>query len=125
MFMIDTASNLLFGVPDVHDASGNIAPAELAALLELSQAQLARSMGVSRQLLSRSPSSPRVQRGLRRVEYLFARLRNLTGSPVNARVWLKMGHPDFDGVAPIELLEEGRIEAVEDLVLAIETGSPR
>ena len=66
-----------------------------------------------------------MQRGLRRVEYLFARIRNLTGSAVNARVWLKMGHPDFEGVAPIDLLEEGRIEAVEGLVRAIETGLPR
>ena len=52
-------------------------------------------------------------------------IRNLTGSAVNARIWLKMGHPDFDGVAPIDLLKEGRVEAVEDLVLAIEKGSPR
>ncbi|CAN5895080.1 hypothetical protein BH24DEI2_BH24DEI2_12820 [soil metagenome] len=123
--MIEAAHPLLFGVPQIHDASGDITPADLAALLEISQAQLARTLGVNRQLLNRSPGSPRVQRGLRRVEYLFARVRNLTGSALNARMWLKMGHPDFDGVAPVELLEEGRIEAVEDLVLAIETGSPR
>ena len=115
----------MFGVAHVHDDTGDIAPSELAAVLELSQAQLARVVGVSRQLLSRSPRSVKVQRGLRRVEYLFARVRNLTGSPVNARVWLKMGHPDFGGVAPVDLLEEGRIEAVEDLVLAIELGLPR
>ena len=108
-----------------HDDTGDIAPSELAAVLELSQAQLARALGVSRQLLNRSPRSPKVQRGLRRVEYLFARVRNLTGSTVNARVWLKKGHPDFDGVALVDLLEEGRVEAVEDLVLAIEKGSPR
>lgn len=123
--MSDASTSLLFGVPAVHDETGDIAVADLASLLEVSQAQLARSLGVSRQLLSQSPRSPRVQRGLRRLEYLFARLRNLTGSPAKARIWLKMGHPDFDGVAPIELLEEGRLEAVEDLLLAIETGSPR
>ena len=66
-----------------------------------------------------------MQRALRRLEYLFARARNLTGSPVNARIWLKMGHPDLEGVAPIELLEEGHVEAIEDFLLAIETGSPR
>jgi hypothetical protein len=33
-------------------------------------------------------------------------------------------HPDFDGVAPVDLLEEGHIEAIEDFVLTIETGVP-
>ena len=115
----------MFGVPTVHDETGDIQVAELASLFEVSQAQLARMSGVSRQLLHQSPRSPKVQRALRRLEYLFARTRNLTGSPVNARIWLKMGHPDLEGVAPIELLEEGHIEAIEDFLLSIETGSPR
>ena len=123
--MSDTAANLMFGVPTVHDETGDIQVAELASLFEVSQAQLARMSGVSRQLLHQSPRSPKVQRALRRLEYLFARARNLTGSPVNARIWLKMGHPDLEGVAPIELLEEGHVEAIEDFLLAIETGSPR
>ena len=123
--MSDAATNLMFGVPTIHDETGDIQVAELARLLEVTQAQLARTLGVSRQTLNRSPRSVKVQRGLRRLEYLFARVRNLTGSPGNARTWLKMGHPDFDGMAPIDLLEEGHVEAIEDLLLAIETGLPR
>ena len=115
----------MFGVPAIHDETGDIQVAELASLFEVSQAQLARMSGVSRQLLHRSPRSAKVQRALRRLEYLFARTRNLTGSPVNARIWLKMGHPDLEGVAPIDLLEEGHIGTIEDFLLAIETGSPR
>lgn len=121
-----TRSNtLLHGVPTIHNEQGDIDVSELLSLLQITQSQLARMLGVSRQLLSQSPYSETVQRGSRRLEYLFARLRNLTGSPRNARTWLKMGHPDFEGVAPIELLEQGHLEAVEDLVLAIETGQPR
>lgn len=123
--MSSTASNLMFGVPTVHDETGDIQVAELASLFEVTQAQLARMAGLSRQLLHQSPRSVKVQRALRRLEYLFARTRNLTGSPTNARIWLKMGHPDLEGVAPIELLEEGHTEAIEDFLLAIETGSPR
>lgn len=123
--MSDTVTPLLFGVAEVHDSSGDIQVKKLADLFNVNQAQLARAAGVSRQLLSRSPGSDKVQRKLRQLEYLFARTRNLTGSPENARIWLKMGHPDFSGVAPIELLEEGHLEAVEDLLSAIETGQPR
>lgn len=123
--MNDTATNFMYGVPTIHDETGDIQVTELVNLFEMSQAQLARILGVSRQTLNRSPRSVKVQRGLRRLEYLFARVRNLTGSPANARIWLKMGHPDFDGVAPIDLLEEGHIEAVENLLLAAETGLPR
>ena len=123
--MSDIASPLLFGIAEVHDKTGDILPKDLADLFGLSQARLAHAAGLSRQLLNRSPGSKRVQRELRRLEYLFARVRSLTGSEENARIWLKMGHPDFDGVAPIELLEEGHIEAVEDLLTATETGQPR
>jgi transcriptional regulator with XRE-family HTH domain len=122
--MSDDASALLFGVPSIHDNQGNIRVTDLVELLHISQAQLARILGVSRQLLSQSPTSPRIQKGLRQLEYLFARVNGLTGSVHNTLIWLKMGHPDLDGVAPLELLEEGLIEEVQDLVLAIETGLP-
>jgi Protein of unknown function (DUF2384) len=118
-------SLLMFGVPTIHNEQGDIEPKDLASLFEITQSQLARMLKVSRQLLSQSAHSVGIQRGLRRLEYLFARLRNLTGSAKHARIWLKMGHPDFEGVAPVDLLEQGHIEAVEDLVLAIETGVPR
>lgn len=97
----------------------------MARLLSVSQAQLARILSVSRQNLNQSGRSAGVQAGLRRLEYLFARVRNLTGSEEKVRIWLKMGHPDFEGMAPLELLEGGHVEAVEDFVLAIETGVPR
>ena len=58
--MSDTAVNLMFGVPTVHDETGDIQVAELASLFEISQAQLARMSGVSRQLLHQSPRSPKV-----------------------------------------------------------------
>ena len=123
--MKSPATTLMFGVPTVHDETGDIQAAEIARLFEVSQAQLARMAGLSRQRLHQSPCSSQVQRALRRLEYLFARTRNLTGSPETARIWLKMGHPDLEGVAPVEVLEEGHIGAVEDFLLAIETGSPR
>jgi hypothetical protein len=116
---------LLHGVPTIHNEQGDIDLSELLDLFQITQSQLARILSISRQLLNQSPYSDTVQRGSRRLEYLFARLRNLTGSPRNARIWLKMAHPDFEGVAPLELLEQGHIEAVEDLILAIETGQPR
>lgn len=58
-------------------------------------------------------------------ERLFVRLRDLTGSEANARVWLKAGHPDFGGKPPMEYLLEGDAEPVEDLVLSIEMCVPR
>ncbi len=122
---IITPTHLMFGVPSIHEPSGDISSAEMARLLSVNQAQLARMLGVSRQNLSQSGGSAGVQQGLRRLEYLFARVRNLTGSEAKARIWLKMGHPDFEGMAPLELLEQGHIEAIEDFVLAIETGVPR
>jgi hypothetical protein len=40
------------------------------------------------------------------------------------RVWLKAPHPALGGAKPLEYLEDGRLDLIEGLVHAIETGQP-
>lgn len=108
-----------------HGPSGNLDALALAEVYAVKVPQMAQILGVSRQALLKTPTSDRLQPKMRQLEQLFVRVRDLTGSEVNARIWLKSGHPDFGGKAPIEFLAEGNLEPVEDLVLAIEMGVPR
>lgn len=108
-----------------HRESGNLDALALAEVYAVKVPQMAQMLGVSRQALLKTPTSDRLQPQMRQLESLFVRVRDLTGSEVNARIWFKSGHPDFGGKAPVEYLNEGNYEPVEDLVLATEMGVPR
>ena len=112
-------------VSKAHSKSGDLNALALAEVYAIKPPQMAQILGVSRQALLKTPTSDRLQPKMRQLEHLFVRVRDLTGSEVNARIWFKAGHPDFGGKAPIEDLTEGHFEPVEDLVLAIEMGVPR
>ncbi len=110
---------------EAHVESGNLHALVLAEVYAVNPPMMAQMLGVSRQALLKTPTSQRLQPRMRQLEQLFIRTRDLTGSEVNARIWLKAGHPDFAGKAPIEYLQEGNFEPVEDLVLSLEMGVPR
>ncbi len=58
-----------------------------------------------------------------RLESLLERLSGLLDrSKQYVRIWLTSPHPDFGGKTPIFYLQQNKIEVVENLVEAIETG---
>jgi transcriptional regulator with XRE-family HTH domain len=109
---------------ETHNRKGDFDALKMAKVLAVSNSEMAQIVGVSRQALSKTPTSSRLQPALQHLDGLLVRLKTLTGSLENTRIWLKTGHPDFAGKAPLEYLLEGNIEAVEDLVEAIEMGLP-
>jgi transcriptional regulator with XRE-family HTH domain len=109
---------------ETHNRKGDFDALKMSKVLAVSNSQIAQILGVSRQALSKTPTSARLQPTLQRLDQLLVRLKNLTGSLENSRIWLKAGHPDFAGKAPLEYLQGGKFEAVEDLVEAIEIGLP-
>jgi transcriptional regulator with XRE-family HTH domain len=109
---------------ETHNRKGDFDALKMAKVLAVSNSEMAQILGVSRQALSKTPTSSRLQPVLQRLDGLLVRLKTLTGSLENTRIWLKAGHPDFAGKAPLAYLLEGNIEAVEDLVEAIEMGLP-
>jgi uncharacterized protein (DUF2384 family) len=112
-------------LPKAHAKSGDLHALAMAEVYGVKPPMMAQMLGVSRQALLKTPTSQRLQPKLRQLEQLFIRTRDLTGSELNARIWLKAGHPDFAGKAPIEYLQEENFEPVEDLVLSLEMGLPR
>ena len=107
-----------------HGSSGSYNALRMAEVLHVPVSQLAQILGVSRQAIHKSPESARLQVAMGRLDQLLVRLNSLTGSLEYTLIWLKAGHPDFAGKAPLTYLVEGNFEVVEDLVEAIETGLP-
>ncbi|MCL1465019.1 MbcA/ParS/Xre antitoxin family protein [Argonema galeatum] len=59
------------------------------------------------------------------IDKLILRLQDLLdGSIEYVQIWLNAPHPDLAGRTPMSYLKEGKIEVVESLIWAMETGQP-
>ena len=75
--------------------------------------------------LGKNPASPHLQPQLERLVKLVTTLRELLDGDMSlVRVWLKAPHPALGNAKPLDYLAEGRLDLVESLVYAIETGQP-
>jgi hypothetical protein len=107
-----------------HDpASGRYDALRLAGSLALTTEEMARVLGRTPRGLRKNPASARLQPEMGNLVSLIGRLRELLdGSMEYVRVWLRAPHPDLGGRTPMSYLLEGRPDAVEALVQAIEAG---
>jgi hypothetical protein len=97
----------------------------LAEILAVSTAEMAEILGYTPRGLRKNPDSERLQEKLVRLISLVQRLReNLDGSMEYVRIWLKAPHPALDGSRPLDYIKEGRIDLIENMVYAFETGQP-
>lgn len=75
--------------------------------------------------LGKNPTSPKLQPQLERLVKLLTSLRELLDGDMNlVRVWLKAPHPALGDAKPLDYLAEGKLDLVEGLVHAIESGQP-
>ncbi len=109
-----------------HDPNtGRYDARRLAAVLSLSNIEMAAILGYTPRGLGKNPASPRLQARLTAIVRLINRLRELLdGNMEYVRIWLKAPHPDLDGHTPLSFLQEGKLESIETLIHMIETGQP-
>ena len=121
------ATNLLdHTLLSAHDpATGRYDAKRLADALAISQKEMAGVIGYTPRGLGKNPASPHLQSQLERLVKLVTTLRELLDGDVSlVRVWLKAPHPALGNAKPLDYLTEGRLDLVEGLVHAIETGQP-
>jgi putative toxin-antitoxin system antitoxin component (TIGR02293 family) len=111
---------------EAHDhTSGRYHALRLATLLAISVEEMAQVLGVSGRGLRKNPDSPKLQARLARMVQVVQNTRDLfQGSLEYARIWLKSPHPALDGQSPFALIQQGNLEAVEDLLEMIQRGQP-
>lgn len=109
-----------------HDpATGRYDALRLADVLAVSQKEMAEMVGYTPRGLGKNPASPLLQPRLERLVKLVMTLRELLDGDMSlVRVWLKAPHPALGNAKPLAYLTAGRLELVEGLVYAIETGQP-
>jgi hypothetical protein len=100
---------------DTYEASGAIAPERLSHLLHITRSELAATLGLSRDAVSKATrvQRPTTQARLREMVDILNRVRPWAGSPQQAFAWYRSQPlPSFGDQTAEALVREGRAEAV-------------
>lgn len=116
------AKEVIAAIRPLRTKSGRLSAKAIADYFGLSLSQLAGVIGRTKQSLSKTPDSPKIQLLLRPFERI-ARLRAIL-SPKSFNSWLHLQSRELDGAVPMDLIMDGRAEIVADLAEDMLLGSP-
>lgn len=112
-------------VEDLHDkATGRLDARFVATFFGLKLGELLPALGRKAAAVYKTPDADSLQAPLQVLETIASGLVRLTGSPKHARMWLRSANPALDTHAPIELLTQGKVNALADFVQDLLEGSP-
>jgi hypothetical protein len=105
------------------DSHTALSPEKLADELEVPMQKLASLARVHRNTVSLSPNSPKLQDAMVDVVRVLSAAHALTGDINRALFWFR-NQPiaDFDHYTPMQLVEQGKVQAVIDYIDSISAG---
>lgn len=104
---------------------GQFSPARVAAALRTTREEVASSVGLGRDAVMRADriASVRTQQRLRQLVEILNRLEPRFGSALIAYAWYRSEPlPGFDGQTAMQLVRDGRADAVMAYIDAIDAG---
>ena len=104
---------------------GLFAPRSIAAVLQTSSEDIARSVGLGRDAVQRKDRirSDRTQRRLREMVEVLTKVEPRFGSELLAYAWYRSEPlPGFAGQTAMQLLKDGRASDVLDYIDAVDAG---
>jgi hypothetical protein len=106
------------------DSRTALSPQRLADALELPIQRLASLARVHRNTVSLTPTSPKLQDAMVDVVRVLSAAHALTGDIERALFWFR-NQPiaDFDHFTPMQLVEQGKVQAVIDYIESISAGA--
>ncbi len=110
---------------DSFEPSGTIAPDRLSNLLHITRSELAATLGLSRDAVSRAArvQRPATQARMRDMVEILNRVRAWAGSPQQAFAWYRSQPlPSFGDQTAEALVREGRADAVRRYLDRIAVG---
>lgn len=101
-----------------------LSPARLAEALELPIQKLASLARVHRNTVSLSPTSPKLQEAMGDVVRVLSAAHELSGDLDTALFWFRnQPIPEFDHFTPLQLVEQGKVQALIDYIDSISGGA--
>lgn len=99
-------------------------PERLAGALELPLQRLATLAHVHRNTVAMAPTSPKLQSAMAEVVRVLSAAHALTGDVDRALFWFRnQPIPEFDHLTAMQLVEQGKVQAVVDYIESIRAGA--
>lgn len=106
------------------DSRTALSPGRLAEALELPIQKLASLARVHRNTVSLSPTSPKLQEAMGDVVRVLSAAHQLSGDLDTALFWFRnQPIPEFNHFTPLQLVEQGKVQALIDYIDSISSGA--
>lgn len=120
---LDSTDAVVEATRDLRVDSGRLSANRVATVFGVTIAELARWGRRSKQAVAKTPDADSLQGFLEHLERV-ARLRIMTDGDADFRKWLRTPNPGLAKGRPIDLLAEGKWQALADKVDDMLTGAP-
>ena len=116
-------SEFLLSLKDENSRTA-LSPERLADALQLSTQRLAALAHVHRNTVAMAPDSAKLQAAMGNVVRVLSAATSLTGDVDRALFWFR-NEPiaEFDHLTAMQLVEQGRVQAVVDYIESISSGA--
>lgn len=109
--------------------TGRIDAAKVAGLLGLTMTEMGKVCGVTKQAISKNPTSKRLQVKLQPLVEVARGLLWFGGDEGKFKVWLRTPNPDFPKfrgrqISPLDVIQKGHAQVVADKVQNLLAGHP-
>ena len=107
-----------------NDRSGRLDAKLVAGAFGMSLSDLCRSIGKNLQTVHQTPDSAKLHKSLAPFERIASALLKISGSPKGLKVWLNAPNDAFPDELPIDIVKQGHIELLADLLEDVLLGHP-
>lgn len=108
---------------DMYDKQGFVSYRNIGKTLEIKVKNLASAIGITSRSLQKNPKSEKTQVTLRKIAYTYRTLKEMLGSEEKALKWLRAPNPDYNGTSPLEIISQGKVDAIIRYLDDIKKGS--
>ena len=108
----------------LHSASGRLDIKKVADLFDLNVSELARQIGVEAKTALKTPDSLSVHKALIPYQDIANGFKVMGGDATEFRIWLNSPNRALNGKAPLEVLEERKVNVLAGLVKGALLGQP-
>lgn len=107
----------------LYNMEGFVDYQKLRERLGIRMVKLAKATGRTQRALQKNPRSENIQDQLRKIVYILVLLQEMLESKEEVSIWLRAPNPDYEGLSPIEIITEGKMDSIIKYLEDIQKGA--
>jgi hypothetical protein len=107
----------------LYDIQGFVNYHNVQKYLNIRVKSIALALGKTPRALEINPQSEGIQKGLKKFVYIFQLLKEMLETEQEILVWLRAPNPDFEGLSPLDIIVDGKMDAIVEYLEEIKRGA--